>query len=455
METPTFKAMTAQPPALANLPDLNKEQQALSPSSLFDMAAEEEKPEEVQPVVTEVQSVQTTEEPEVIENENPEPVVEEKPTKKTTTIESPLGDFEVPTSEEPEPEPVREPEVQEQPEDLPEKRKAAQEAFAAQKRQIKEQKQIIAELSPLKAEVENLRKQIAEIPKADPEIASRARALDEELERTKLQLKETRTRLAEISLNEDDEYRGKVTTPLQEEILPVIGVIVQSTNGEITKEYIDQLAVLDPVTQRQKVNELKDKLDPQDFADLKSMLPKYRDVIKTHNDMKKNAEGRQQLRRQEQEKGQQRQFQEYSEAYTSSFDQHDQALQKKFYGESLDPEFKGALDHFDKAIKNVNPLNADPKVMAGIMALAKNQPIIVAVLERQIEKQKAEYEAKITALTKENKELTAANKKFSSATPNAGTTTAGSSAPSQKPKEDEIDLKKNPLTAESLAAMLG
>lgn len=446
METATYKPLVSQSPALAAIPDIAQQQQDFSPSAMFDAA--NEKPEEDE--VVQEQVVQEVVQEEPVREEVQETVVEEEP-KKTKKIESPLGEFEIPAGTEVT-ETQEEPVAEQVEETLPTSQKAAQQAFAAQKRQLKELKQKIAELQPKADETEALRKQVAGMPKVDPEIATRVKALDEDNQRLKEALNATKTRLAEVSLNDDDEYKSKVLEPFNGEILPVIKTLEKVTNGEVTKALVDHLATLDPVTQREQVRALQDKLDPQDLADLKAILPKYRQVISENEKLTKNASGRVELRKQEEERTRSEQFQKYSDEFTSSFDQHDSGLAKKFYGENIDPELKGALDFYDQRIKAINPLNTDPKIMSGIMAVAKHHPVIVTMLERQMEKQKEQYEEKIGKLEKENKELASANKKFTQATPNAGTTTTG--APKAVQKSDEIDLTKGGLTSESLIGML-
>lgn len=376
-----------------------------------------------------------------------EPVTEEIPVVKeflTTeeSIEIPIESESTATSEQVSTEP-------EKAEELPVGRKAANAAFAAKDREVRDLKKKLAEVEPLAKKLLDLEKQLAETPKADPEIVTRLTAVEKELEKATRERDAYRQRLSVTDVTQSDEYQSLVLKPFNEDILPAILDIEKATNGEVSKAYIDSIiSNPDPVKRREMVRSLKDKLDSGDYNELAALIPKYRQVAVDRNRLTQNASEVLALQAREKENMSKQQQEQYTKAIKGEFSNQDACIRKEAFGDfdiSSDTELKIALDEAGSKAEAFDWYNAPVQAQAAIKAALKNFPVALMLTKKQLSDTKIELEK----VTKELTDLKTATKKIVKSSPQAGSTTTGAQKVDNDPKE--VDVK---LTGGSLAEML-
>lgn len=386
------------------------------------------------------------EEDQPFEEEREEPNKEDKPVEVDPVEVQPenevkkTGAFEPPVLDDPKP-------VEEKPEELPTGRKAAQAAFAAKDREIRELKKQLNEVRPKAERAAELETQLASLPKVDPDLQTKVTAYEKEIQRLKDESEHYKKEFAVVAVDRSEEFQETVKKPWDEIVVPSIQVLTKSTNGEVNMSVVQDIALTeDPVARKEKLRSFKDRLEPDDYAELASVVPKCREVIQKNTALKKNAQETVALKQREQEQQRKQFIEKYESDVKKTFAERDQHFRKQFFTGVEDPELDKALQQSGQQAEALPWFDATPEVQATVRAALKNYPVAFAVLNKQLAKEKQ----KTADLEKQLKELQSVAKKTVKATPDAGATSSG-----QHKQDDVIEEFKGPLTGASLLSALG
>lgn len=363
-----------------------------------------------------------------VEKEEPvkeEPKVEPETKKENVKIESSLGDLDIPT------------EVKVEVEDDDDKakkdfaeiagsQKKQEQAFINLRRELKAQKVAAQEAEVLRNQVEELKNKPAEV-KADPELQARYEAVDTELKSAKEQLENFRKDAAVYRVEKTDDYINKVDRPFREEILPAITVLSKATGGILSKQLLDNLALMEPTQAREELRKLRDDsgIERDDYNEFSALVPKHREVIKVNAELKKNADKMIALRAKEEED----KFSEWRKGYQqklgSELKARDEAVAKKLFSGIEDQELSGMIAEarkgMDKKLEAFDWDQAPVEARAQVLAEIKNTSIALYIKDVQIKT----LTEKLSEFEKENVQLKKEQDKLTKASPAAGVTSAG------------------------------
>lgn len=375
--------------------------------------------------------------------------------KKGLKIDSPLGEIEIPAVKDKEKK-SEAPATEQHTEDddkawdeIAGSQAKQKKAFIDLRQQLKEKKRLAEEAETLRNQLKELQSRPPEV-KIDPEIQTKLEAITKRAQELEEENKNWRRDAAVYRVEKSEDYINKVDKPFKEEILPAIIDLSKATNNRINKEVVDRLALLDPVSYREELRKFREDLDPVDYAELSNIVPKYREVIGLNAHFRKNAEHVSALQAKQREEEAEANRRQYFSELQQHYTQKDKAIANQFFSQLEDKELKqlgeAARDQMEERMKAFEWYAAPVEAQAAIMAGAKNYPIIIQVMSRQIEaleKKITEAETAKAALEKEQKRL-------AKATPSAGVSGGAPSKPDTEPQV--IDGK---ISVEGLESLLG